>query len=151
MPTEIKISELPAASSASGTMEFETNDSGTSKKVTGSQLKTYAQSDLGTAAFSATGDFAPSSKGVTNGDSHDHNGGDGAQIAYSSLSGLPTLGTIASQAANNVAITGGSISGITDLAIADGGTGASTAPAALANLGGVSTGKSIAMAIVFGS
>jgi hypothetical protein len=36
------------------------------------------------------------------------------------------LGTISTQNANNVAITGGSISGITDLAVADGGTGAST-------------------------
>jgi hypothetical protein len=35
--------------------------------------------------------YAPAAKGVTNGDSHDHNGGDGAQIAYSTLSGLPTL------------------------------------------------------------
>lgn len=35
--------------------------------------------------------------GVTNGDSHDHVGGDGAQIAYASLSGLPTLGTAAAQ------------------------------------------------------
>lgn len=45
------------------------------------------------------------------------------------------LGTIATQAANSVAITGGSVTGITDLAIADGGTGASTAAAALTNLG----------------
>ncbi len=37
------------------------------------------------------------------------------------------LGTIATQDANNVSITGGSVTGITDLAIADGGTGASTA------------------------
>lgn len=37
------------------------------------------------------------------------------------------LGTIATQAANAVSITGGSVTGITDLAIADGGTGASTA------------------------
>lgn len=44
------------------------------------------------------------------------------------------LGTIATQAANNVTITGGSITGITDLAIADGGTGASTAAAAFAAL-----------------
>ena len=36
------------------------------------------------------------------------------------------LGTIATQAASSVSITGGSISGITDLAVADGGTGAST-------------------------
>jgi hypothetical protein len=45
------------------------------------------------------------------------------------------LGTIATQNANNVTITGGSITGITDLAIADGGTGASTASAARTNLG----------------
>jgi hypothetical protein len=55
------------------------------------------------------------------------------------------LGTIATQAASNVAITGGSlasvaisassISSTTDIAIADGGTGASTAAAALTNLG----------------
>ena len=32
---------------------------------------------------------APAAKGVTNGDSHDHNGGDGGQIAYSTLSGVP--------------------------------------------------------------
>lgn len=36
------------------------------------------------------------------------------------------LGTIATQAANSVSITGGSITGITDLTVADGGTGVST-------------------------
>jgi hypothetical protein len=36
-----------------------------------------------------------------------------------------SLGTMSSQNANNVAITGGSITGITDLAVADGGTGVS--------------------------
>jgi len=45
------------------------------------------------------------------------------------------LGTIATQAASNVTITGGAITGITDLAVADGGTGASTAGGARTNLG----------------
>jgi len=43
-------------------------------------------------------------------------------------------GTIATQNANNVSITGGSVTGITDLAIADGGTGAGTAAGARTNL-----------------
>ena len=47
--------------------------------------------------------YAPAANGVTGGDSHDHNGGDGAQIAYSSLSGPPTLGTAA---AKNIPATG---------------------------------------------
>ena len=45
------------------------------------------------------------------------------------------LGTMSTQNSNAVTITGGSITGITDLAIADGGTGASTASGARSNLG----------------
>jgi hypothetical protein len=36
------------------------------------------------------------------------------------------------------------------LPVANGGTGATTASTALSNLGGVTTGKSIAMAMIFG-
>lgn len=41
----IKISQLPAASSASDSQEFEVNDSLTSKKVTGTQIKSYVNAD----------------------------------------------------------------------------------------------------------
>lgn len=37
--------------------------------------------------------YAPITKGVTNGDSHDHNGGDGAQISYLNLSNTPIAET----------------------------------------------------------
>ena len=43
---DIKISQLPAASAASGTQEFEVNESGTSKKVTGSQIEAFVKGSL---------------------------------------------------------------------------------------------------------
>jgi hypothetical protein len=48
-------------------------------------------------------------------------------LANTDISGL---GTMSTQSSSSVSITGGSITGITDLAIADGGTGQSTANAA---------------------
>jgi hypothetical protein len=45
-----------------------------------------------------------------------------------------TVGTMSTQNANAVAITGGTVSGITPLALVDGGTGAATAAAARTNL-----------------
>jgi hypothetical protein len=65
---------------------------------------------------------------------HAHTGGtdDGPKIANTSITGL---GTMSTQASSNVSISGGSVTGITDLAVADGGTGASTAAAARSALG----------------
>jgi hypothetical protein len=69
---------------------------------------------------------------------------DGGSTGLNAATGRTSLGlgTIATQNANNVSITGGSITGITDLAIADGGTGASTATAAFNNLAPSQTGNS---------
>jgi hypothetical protein len=63
--------------------------------------------------------------------------GDGTNFVTESGSTARTslgLGSIATQDASNVTISGGSITGITDLAVADGGTGASTAAGARVNL-----------------
>ena len=43
---------------------------------------------LGSAAYTSSGDYAVVGKGVTNGDSHDHIGGDGAQVDHGGLGGL---------------------------------------------------------------
>ncbi len=41
----VKISGLPSASAGGSAQEFEVNDSGTSKKLTGAQVKTFVNSD----------------------------------------------------------------------------------------------------------
>lgn len=59
------------------------------------------------------------------------------------------LGTIATQASSSVSITGGSITGITDIVVADGGTGNSTATAYAVQCGGTtSTGAHQSIASV---
>lgn len=50
------------------------------------------------------------------------------------------VGSLGNQEANAAAITGGSVTGITDIAVADGGTGASTAANARTNLGAAASG-----------
>jgi hypothetical protein len=59
-----------------------------------------------------------------------------ASIANTDISGL---GTMSTQNASSVSITGGSITGITDLAVADGGTGASSFTAYSVVVGGTTS------------
>lgn len=62
------------------------------------------------------------------------NGGTNATTASGARTSLG-LGSIATQDSSSVTITGGSVTGVTDIAIADGGTGASDAATARTNLG----------------
>jgi len=62
-------------------------------------------------------------------------GGTGYALSAVNARASLGLGSIATQNANSVNISGGVISGITDLAVADGGTGASNAAGARTNLG----------------
>ena len=54
----IKISDMTAASSASGGQEFEVNESGTTKKVTGTQLSTFIRGNVTLGDLSVTASAA---------------------------------------------------------------------------------------------
>jgi len=54
----IKISDMTAASSASGTQEYEVNESGTTKKVTGTQLSTFIRGNVTLGDLSVTASAA---------------------------------------------------------------------------------------------
>ena len=54
----IKISQMTAASSASGTQEYEVNDGGTTKKVTGAQIAAYVNGELTLADLGITSSAA---------------------------------------------------------------------------------------------
>jgi hypothetical protein len=54
----------------------------------GADTLTPADIDAATSEHNHDTTYAPIAKGVTNGDTHDHSGGDGGQIAHGDLSGL---------------------------------------------------------------
>ncbi len=88
-----------------------------------------SKADINSPAFTGT-PTAPTAAATTN----------TTQVATTAfvrteITNLGTIGTMAAQNANAVAITGGSIAGITDLAVADGGTGSSTLAANAVLLG----------------
>ena len=119
------LSALTAGAAPNGTELMYVVQGGNSRRLTALEIANAADA-WATAAQGALADSAVQP-------------GDLATVAttgaYGDLSGTPTLGTMATQNAASVSITGGSITGITDLAVADGGTGASTAADARANLG----------------
>lgn len=93
----------------------------------------------GTLAVSyASGYSIPTTASQTNWDTAytDRLNWDGGSTGLNATTGRTSLGlgSIATQSASNVSISGGSITGITDLAVADGGTGSSTATGARVNL-----------------
>jgi hypothetical protein len=63
--------------------------------------------------------------------------------ASATIANITGVLTVASSVLTTTEINGGTITGITDLAVADGGTGASTAPVALTNLGLTATAAEI--------
>ena len=85
---DTKISELTSATTTNGTEVLPVVQSATTKKMAISIIKDYVISLLGTAATTSATDYAVAAKGVTNGDSHDHSGGDGAQVDHGGLAGL---------------------------------------------------------------
>ena len=104
----IQIPNLPAVASLSGAELFEGVQAGTSVKISLDQV--IAASRIGTPIALPFGVSV---------------GGTGADNPADARTNLG-LGTISTQNSNSVTITGGSITGITDLAVTDGGTGVST-------------------------
>lgn len=89
------------------------NNDVTALSITGSQVVTFVNAPVMTALTASQ--YVKTSAGKAL-----------ASVATIPNTDVTGLGTMSTQAASAVAITGGTVTGITDLVVADGGTGAST-------------------------
>jgi hypothetical protein len=123
--SNVQIPNLPAVAALSGAELFEGVQTGTSVKISLAQVIAATRGGTPTTIpipVSLGGTGASTLTGYVKGSGTTPFTGS-ATIPNTDITGL---GTMSTQNANAVAITGGSIAGITDLAVADGGTGAST-------------------------
>ena len=118
----VQIPNLPAVAALSGAELFEGVQAGTSVKISLNQIIDASNSGLRVLSVPLGGTGVSTITGYIKGSGTTPFTGS-ATIPSTDITGL---GTMSTQNANAVAITGGSITGITDLAVADGGTGAST-------------------------
>jgi hypothetical protein len=121
----VQIPNLPAVAALSGAELFEGVQAGTSVKISLAQVIAATRGGTPTTIpipVSLGGTGVATITGYVKGSGTTPFTGS-ATIPNTDITGL---GTMSTQNASAVAITGGSITGITDLAVADGGTGAST-------------------------
>ena len=141
--SNVQIPNLPAVAALSGEELFEGVQAGTSVKISLGQVIAATRTGTPTTIplpVSAGGTGVSTITGYIKGSGTTPFTGS-ATIPNTDITGLGTMSTqdaddvaitggsitgITNFASNNVTITGGSITGITDLAVADGGTGAST-------------------------
>ena len=104
-------------------------------------IEDAANFEIGTGVFTASGTT------LTRSVSESSNSNNAINLSGTAI---VFITAVAADLTSNVAITGGNISGIVDLAVSDGGTGASSASAARNNLDVDRAGTALALAIALG-
>jgi hypothetical protein len=121
----VQIPNLPAVASLSGAELFEGVQSGTSVKISLNQI---AEAVRFGSVFTIPILVSQGGTGVTTLTGYVKGSGTTPFTASATIpnTDITGLGTMSTQNANSVAITGGSVTGITDITVSDGGTGVST-------------------------